>query len=66
MWEDYKYSIFSKKNEKIKNLKNGEKSGPEPPFIHTTQVEWPSLRLAFWDLLHLVSKTITLTKTSAS
>ena len=43
-----------------------KKSGPEPPFIHTTQAEWPSLRLAFWDLLHLVSKTITLTKTSAS
>ena len=31
MWEDYKYSIFSKKNEKIKNLKNGEKKWPWTP-----------------------------------
>ena len=28
----------SKKNKKIKNLKVGKKSGPEPPFIHTTHV----------------------------
>ena len=27
---------FSKKNKEIKNLKNGKKSGPESPFIHTT------------------------------
>ena len=30
--------MFSKKNKKTKNLKNGEKSGPEPPFIHTTNL----------------------------
>ena len=29
---------FSKKNKEIKNLKNGKKSGPEPPFIHTTKM----------------------------
>ena len=28
----------SKKNKKIKNLRIGKKSGPEPPFIHTTHV----------------------------
>ena len=27
---------FSKKNKKIKNLKNDEKSGPKPASIHTT------------------------------
>ena len=27
---------FSMKNKKIKNLKNGEKSGPISGFIHTT------------------------------
>ena len=27
---------FIKKNHEIKNLKNGKKSGPEPPFTHTT------------------------------
>ena len=32
-----KILYFSKKNKKIKNLKNGKKSGPEPPFIHTTR-----------------------------
>ena len=25
------------KNKEIKNLKTGEKNGPEPPFIHTTK-----------------------------
>ena len=28
----------SKKNKKIKNLRIGKKSGPEPSFIHTTHV----------------------------
>ena len=31
---------FSKKNKKIKNLKNGEKSGPISAFMHTTQVRF--------------------------
>ena len=32
---------FSKKNKKIKNLKNGErKSGPISAFIHTTPPHW--------------------------
>ena len=33
---------FSKKNKKIKNLKNGEKSGPILAFIHTTHVMYKS------------------------
>ena len=31
---------FSKKNKKIKNLKNGEKSGSISAFMHTTQVRF--------------------------
>ena len=31
---------FSKKNKKIKNLKNGEKSGPISAFIYTTLVNF--------------------------
>ena len=31
---------FSKKNKKIKNLKNGEKSGLISAFMHTTQVRF--------------------------
>ena len=29
MQENYKYSVFSKKNKKMKNLKNGEKKWPD-------------------------------------
>ena len=32
---------LSKKNKKIKNLKNGEKNGPISAFIHTIHIEYP-------------------------